>query len=132
MHGYFKNGNPHISADIYGHTKELKNTFECMVDTGFNGFVTIPYLEAFPLGLIMIGTTSSTIADGSTSSSLMCQGTVVIDGQELKDIPITIMPNCNILFGTQLLKRAGLKMNIDFESETMELISLKKSSKKKK
>ena len=93
---------------------------KALVDTGYNGYLTLPYSEAFPLGLVLMGIESSKIADGSTTHHFVCFGRAKIK----KEVPIIIdiQPECNILIGTKLLKRLNKKAIIDFAKETINFL----------
>jgi len=74
MTGYLDDkGDPCIDVEV---TNPLgwKKTLKCVIDTGFTGFLSIPILEAFPIGLLLVGTMPVTLADGSTQYKLMCLG----------------------------------------------------------
>lgn len=79
--GSFNNsGSPVIEIGVSGPvTKPTK--FTAMVNTGFSGFLLLPILEAFPVGLILRGTIPITLADGSTQTKLTCLGEVHFDGK---------------------------------------------------
>lgn len=119
MLGNFENGNPYINIEVSGISGERKK-IKALVDTGFNGSLSLPYIIAFPLGLVLKGIESSTLADGSLSHCFVCSGNVKMDDKEVKSA-ISIKPSCPILIGTQLLKALGKKMDIDFVNEKMEL-----------
>jgi len=123
MLGNFENGNPYIEIEVFGITKEKKK-IKALIDTGFNGYLSLPYIDAFPLGLVLKGIEPSTLADGSTSHHFVCIGSVVLDGKEVVAL-IDIQPSCTILMGTQLLKSLGKSMNIDFTNEKIELSDTK-------
>lgn len=80
MLGTFHNDQPEIEIDVKG-TSEKQKSITALVDSGFNGYLTLPYLEAFPLGLVLIGLQSNTLADGSSSSHFVCIGQVCVDGK---------------------------------------------------
>ena len=122
MLGNFENGNPYIEIEVSGITTEKKK-IKALIDTGFNGYLSLPYIEAFPLGLVLNGIESFTMADGSTSHHFVCMGSVTIDGKEIV-APIDIQPSCAILAGTQLLKKLGKFMNIDFKNDKVELFDI--------
>lgn len=123
MFGNFENGNPYIEIEVFGITKEKKK-IKALIDTGFNGYLSLPYIDAFPLGLVLKGIESSTLADGSISHHFVCIGSVILDGKEVT-APIEIQPTCTILMGTQLLKKLGKFINIDFPNERVELLDVK-------
>src|ERR1035437_3015731 len=72
------NGRPCIKVAIWGLHRNFSQEFEAMIDTGFTGFLSIPISSAFPLGLTLYGTTTYTLADGSSSPKLLGFGTVAI------------------------------------------------------
>lgn len=121
MHGNFENGSPRAIIEVAG-MATVKRKISALVDTGFNGFLTLPYVEAFPLGLILTGIQSTKLADGSTSHHFMCLGRVTLDGNEAL-VPIAIEPDCEILIGTNLLKKLQKQMHLDFVTDAVELFS---------
>lgn len=123
MLGSFENGNPYIEIEIFGITKEKKK-IKALIDTGFNGYLSLPYVDAFPLGLVLKGIESSTLADGSTSHHFVCIGSAILDGKEVTTL-IDIQPSCAVLMGTQLLKKLGKFINVDFQNEKIELLDAK-------
>lgn len=120
MLGNFENGNPYIEIEIKGISDEQKK-LKALIDTGFNGYLTLPYIEAFPLGLVLTGIQSSRLADGSISHHFVCIGTVIFDGKKITT-PIDIQPECTVLIGTQLLKKLEKELHINFLSEKVEFI----------
>lgn len=112
MQGKFDNNTPFVDFELHGFSSDVKKTFTGIVDTGFNGFLKIPFIDAFPIGLILVGTETSTIADGSQSTSFSCLGTITLFGKQVVT-SISVAPNCPILIGTQLLAR--LKLDAQFQ-----------------
>jgi predicted aspartyl protease len=92
-----------------------------LVDTGFNGYLTLPYVEAFPLGLILQGVTSSILADGSSSEHFVCAGEVCVGGKCVS-ANIEIQPASRVLLGTQLLKKLGRIFVLDCRDGKVELV----------
>lgn len=123
MHGTFENGNPYIEIEVGGVGKTT--TIKALIDTGFNGYLLLPYIEAFPLGLVLHGMQKSTLADGSTSHNFVCVGKVCIDGV-CASTTIDIHPSSAILLGTGLLKELGKKVTVDCVNESVEIIGAKK------
>ena len=64
--GYLNaNGDPHVEIEV-ANPLDWRKKVNCLIDTGFTGFLSIPLLEAFPIGLLLIGTMPVTLADGSS------------------------------------------------------------------
>lgn len=116
MRGRFNEGRIAIEIEIFGISKELKKTFTALVDTGFSGSLTLPFTEAFPLGLVLKGEQSYLLADGTSSRHFVCLGTVVFDGVEV-DVPIDVQQGGTVLIGMDLLKKFEKELCIDFSSE---------------
>jgi predicted aspartyl protease len=105
MLGTFNDDQPKIEIEVSG-TSEHPKKITALVDSGFNGYLTLPYVEAFPLGLILKGIKSSILADGSPSEHFVCAGSVCMDGRCV-NMPIDIQPGSIVLLGTKLLKELG-------------------------
>jgi clan AA aspartic protease len=121
MLGNFEAGRPNVEIEIEGIANQNAPVrHNACIDTGFNGYLTLPYAEVFPLGLVLSGAIKSTLADGSSSNSFLCIGKVIVGGREAF-VTIDVQPEGNILVGTALLKQLGIKMKIDFPREKVEL-----------
>lgn len=102
MRGIFNNGQPLIDVEVSG-VKGASKKLTALIDSGFNGHLQVPLFEAFPLGLILKGTQENMLADGSTVSHLVCEGSVKVDGTCFT-IDIDILPANIVLLGTSLLR----------------------------
>ena len=92
------------------------------MDTGFTGFLSIPMLQAFPIGLILTGTIPVTLADGSTHHKLTCLGMVQL-GEERQVGLEVIEPNSNLpLLGMDFLRKFKKKLLINPQEGTFELL----------
>jgi predicted aspartyl protease len=80
MLGTSHNDQPEIEIEVSG-TSENAKKVTALVDSGFNVYLMLPYQDAFPLGLILKGIQSNTLADGSTSPHFVCLGAVCVDGK---------------------------------------------------
>lgn len=120
MLGDFNNDQPIVEIEVRGVTG-ISKKIGALVDSGFNGYLQIPFIEAFPLGLILTGVQANTLADGSTSSHLVCKGQVCIDGKCV-DTTIDIQPANIVLLGTKLLKELGKIFILDCRLGKVEII----------
>ena len=92
--GFFdKSGSPALKIKISGpFAKGVE--FDAILDTGFTGFICMPLLRALPLGLMLYGTTSVELADGSTSTKLTAKGMAEVEGE--KEVGVIILePTAN-------------------------------------
>lgn len=119
MVGYFESGHLYIEFEVAGVFAQSKKKIKAQIDTGYSGYLTLQYPDAFPLGLVLIGTKAYTIADDSTMYNFVALGTINIDGKQIT-IPIDIQPKGSILVGMQLLKKIGKDLLIDFSNELIE------------
>src|SRR5215831_9864441 len=79
--GFLDNtGSPALRISISG-PLSAGQEFDAIIDTGFTGFVSMPLLSAFPLGLLLYGTVAITLADGSTAPKLTARGMVKVGNE---------------------------------------------------
>lgn len=83
---------------------------ECVVDTGFEGFLTLPSAVIAALDLPYAGRIEASLADSSTISTDVYWATILWIGVE-RDIAVLGMGN-RPLIGTALLE--GYHLSIDF------------------
>jgi clan AA aspartic protease len=126
MLGTFDNDQPKIEIEVKGVNGSPKKV-TALVDSGFNGYLTLPYVEAFPLGLVLTGIQSNILADGSSSSHLVCIGQICLGGKCVTTT-VDIQPANIILLGTKLLKELEKTFILDCLNGKVEIIdSIKKS-----
>lgn len=135
MVGYFESGHLYTEFEVYGVFTQSKRQIKAQIDTGYSGYLTLQYQDAFPLGLVLIGTKAYTIADGSTMYNFVALGTINIDGRDIT-IPIDIQPKGSVLVGMQFLRKMEKDLFVDFKNEIVKFkdkVNLKQitSSKKK-
>ncbi len=94
---------------------------DAVIDTGFTGFVTLPPSLVAELGLVLMGTSEATLADGSEVSFDAYDATVLWEGQQ-RDVLID-EADTTPLVGMLLLDRHNL--NIDVENGGRVLIQAK-------
>jgi len=119
MLGFFNNDQPTIEIEVKGVTG-ISKKINALVDSGFNGYIQIPFVEAFPLGLILAGVQANTLADGSTSSHLVCKGQVCVDNKCV-ETTIDIQPANIVLIGTKLLKELKKVFLLDCSTGKVEI-----------
>src|SRR5437764_884541 len=93
-----------------------------MVDTGFSGFLLIPILDAFPIGLLLRGTTPITLADGSTQTKLTCMGLIHFDGKDEVGIIIVEWQNTDVLVGMEFLRTFNKRLTVDPANGHVEIV----------
>lgn len=119
MLGTFKNGQPRILIQVKGAGEYAE--IEAIVDSGFNGYLKIPYEVAFPLGLsLMLIQGGIIVADGNSTACLVCEGEVCIDGKCIKT-SIDVHPANVIQIGTALLRELKKTFTIDPVNSKVEI-----------
>jgi predicted aspartyl protease len=119
-------GSPTLKISIYGVLEQAKKEFEAIVDTGFSGFLSMPIVEAFPLALVLTGTTTTILADGSQSFKFTALGHVKIGDQDEVGVILLNTGQSDVLVGMEFLrvfKRTLLISHRGFvlvDTETME------------
>ena len=120
MLGTFENGQPKIKIDVKG--SGIAQSIEAVVDSGFNGYLKIPYAIAFPLGLTLVAVGSGTVADGNISANLVCEGEVCIEGKCI-NTSIDVHPANITLIGTSLLRDLKKTFYLDVSCGRVEILN---------
>ena len=76
---------PMIALAVQGQSGQSRD-IEAVVDTGFNGFLTLPTTLVSELGLPFVSIGRATLADGSEIAYDVYGATVLWDGQALSPI----------------------------------------------
>lgn len=98
-------GTPVIKISIKGAYQKSEREFTAVVDTGFTGFISMPMVKAFPLGLILFGTTSMVLADGTTQARFTALGRASLDGTTWKDgLVVLEYEDVDILVGMDFIR----------------------------
>lgn len=102
---YDDNGNPCIAFHLCGvvHTKP---GIECngIVDTGFSGFIQMPFDKACELRLPLEGTAGVMLANGSTQIVLTALGIATLANVENVGT-VHLSPSSEILVGMEFLRK---------------------------
>ena len=90
-----------------GRTQEVA----AAIDTGFNGYLTLPPLLAAELGLPVVGDGEAVLADGSEAAFDVCGATVLWDG-EARYVEVGAV-GVGALAGMRLLDGHSLYMEVE-------------------
>lgn len=114
--GYLnRSGHPAIKIGIHGIHPDLQREFEALIDTGFTGFLLMPIMSAFPLGLTLVGTSSYTLADGSTSPKLLALGTITLGGERTTGVIVLESNQCDLLLGMDFLRQSKRALAVSIQ-----------------
>lgn len=116
-----KVGCPTIEIEVAWPVHPAKK-FTALVDTGISGFLLLPILEAFPVGLILRGTMPIILADGSQQTKLVGLGQVTFDGKSELGLIIMEWENTQVLVGMEFLRKFGKQLIVDAAANTVEII----------
>jgi predicted aspartyl protease len=111
--GYLhSSGSPAAKIRIWGVFEQAAQEFEAIIDTGFSGFLSMPMVQAFPLGLVLMGTTNVVLADGSTDTKLIALGRVRLGASGERQGVVILEPNntTDILIGMEFLAQFELTL----------------------
>jgi len=98
-----------------------------VIDTGFAGHLCVPLHLAVTLGLVLVGSSQVVLADGHPRHELLFEGKVRFLDQ-VKAVPIFVLPSNDVLIGTDLLEDCQLV--IDFPTQKVNLFRATPTSKK--
>lgn len=113
-----KRRTPKIKLRVKGRRQAV--VIEAVLDTGFNGSLSIPISIAVPLGLELIGREPVEYADGRTSYELIFSVEVILDGKS-KSVLTTLTGSSEALVGTALLNNYEVRLNF----KTQKIVFLK-------
>ena len=104
-------GSPTVTITVSGLFKN-PCTIEAIIDTGFSGFLSMPLMKAFPIGLTLYGTTTVTLADGSTANKLTALGMINISNIEKSGVIILEEATTDPLLGMGFLRTFGFTLAV--------------------
>ena len=118
MRAYFDAfGEPPVAIEVSGSRATV--TVAAILDTGFNGELSLPIGVAMQLGLELRDIITVELANGSFSDELVFAGSIIDEGQE-REISITLTRSQDALLGTELLR--GRCVVLDFGTGQADII----------
>lgn len=117
------NGDPHIKLVVSGPVTE-GTEIDFLIDTGYQGFISLPIVQAFPIGLILSGTVNIVLANGQPQPRLMCLGGVDCDG--IREVGLIVIESTGQtpLIGMEFLRRFRKRLVIDPIAQIVELVTV--------
>ena len=112
-------GRPKVKLHTKG--KRQGGNLEAILDTGFDGFLSLPITTAVSLGLELIGIQPVEYADGRTSKELVFSVEVNMEGK-WKTVPTTLTSSSEALVGTALLADYELSLNFHKQKVILEKV----------
>lgn len=113
MKAYFDQAS-HPVVEITVSGLEKAATLLALIDTGFDGYLSLPLTIALPLGLKLAYHTPVTLADGSTKEELLFEAKVKL-GRKWQKAMVLINQGSLALLGTKLLENS--KPLLDFPNK---------------
>jgi clan AA aspartic protease len=72
---------------VIGNETSNRQVIDAVIDTGFTGFLTLPYEMIAALSLSWVGSDRGTLGDGSETTFEVYEATIIWDGQ-FRSIPV--------------------------------------------
>lgn len=98
-----------------------KSMLEAILDTGFDGYLSLPISLAVTLGVELVAIVPVEYADGRRSEELVFSVKVDYDGKE-ETVPMTLTAGAEALAGTSLLADYELKLNFPKQKINLEKV----------
>lgn len=113
------NKHPKIKLIVVGARKS--SLLEAILDTGFDGYLSLPINIAVTLGIELTAIIPVEYADGRRSQELVFSVRVDFDGKE-EIVPATLTAGAEALVGTALLANYELRVNFPRKKITLEKV----------
>jgi predicted aspartyl protease len=109
--GYFDpEGNPRLKVKLSGLFNPAGIELESIIDTGFSGFLSMPIIQAFPIGLALSGTTTLQFADGSKGSKLLALGMLQVGAVQKMGTVILQEGPASVLIGMDFIRTFNIAL----------------------
>lgn len=102
---------PRVKVDVRGTRRSV--VVDAVLDTGFDGEISLPVKVAEKLGLELVGHEIFELADGSQTEELVFSGRATLEGKSRK-VTILVSDSQDALIGTALL--SDCQLMIDFST----------------
>jgi len=112
---------PQAKVEVIGSRRSV--VVEAIIDTGFDGFLSLPTSLAVTLGLELVGTLCFELADGSQTEELVFSARAKLAGKTRR-VKVLVSDSQDILLGTRLLEDCQLL--VDFATGTVRIERQKK------
>jgi predicted aspartyl protease len=86
---------------------------DCLIDTGYSGFVVIPENVASDVGLRATGTSHISFANGAREPRGWCRNEVAVDGAIKRGVIVIDPQGADCIMGRQLLTVFQLSLTFD-------------------
>src|SRR3989338_5785062 len=110
---------PKIRFTVVGARKS--SLLEAILDTGFDGYLSLPISIAVTLGIELITIIPVEYADGRRSQELVFSVNVELDGKK-ETVPATLTAVAEALAGTALLSKYELRVNFPQKKITLQKV----------
>ena len=109
---------PIIRLDIHISSNNSKKV-NAIIDTGFNGYISIPTILIEQSNWDFIGTEEYELANGDIVEEKLYLGKIIFDGDEIEVFSLTNRTK-DVLIGTKILKNKILKVDFKDSKVTIE------------
>lgn len=101
-----------LGVDVLSQSGETSLRVEAVVDTGFSGHLTLPPATVEALGLPVIGSAESILADGSVVMEDVCLARVIWHGGGERAVRV-LVADATPLVGMALLRGSELRVRVE-------------------
>jgi len=120
METFFDTKNhPKVKLAVSG--AKQSSLLEAILDTGFDGYLSLPISIAVTLGIELTAIVPVEYADGRRSQELVFSVKVNLSGKE-ETVPATLTAGAEALAGTALLADCELKLNFPRQKISLERV----------